>query len=236
MKRVYVSNGDPSVEEMFTKRGWIASKSLKFADLLCFTGGADISPFLYGERPLPRTSYSSNRDNTEIGLWKSVDPSFPKVGICRGAQLGNVLCGGSLWQHVDNHMIRHPVKDLSGIREAENRHAMLMVSSVHHQMCRPTKEAMILATSNRSMHKEAEGVSKTYGQMLTTRNEYEDVEAFYYDNFNFLGVQFHPEFQGVETCTKYFFDLIDFCFDFEEDDDRDTDKEVSDMPQGEIVI
>lgn len=140
MKRVLVSNSDSLIEEMFRERGWEVANSIESCDLVVFSGGADINPFIYGERPLEVTRFSTARDNMEIGLWKTLPPKFPKVGICRGAQLGNVLCGGTLWQHVDNHGSRHPIKDLTGIAKPH----LLVASSVHHQMCRLTSDASCL--------------------------------------------------------------------------------------------
>jgi gamma-glutamyl-gamma-aminobutyrate hydrolase PuuD len=215
---------------MFLNRGWAISFDLSQCDLICFTGGADVSPFLYGERPLPDTHFSSSRDNKEITLWKSKPPKFPKVGICRGAQLGNVLCGGSLWQDVNNHNVRHPAKDHSGLLTP----ALVMVSSVHHQMCRLTSDALLLASSNRALIKKSEHETKNLGMV----NGWEDPEAFFYDNFNFLGVQFHPEYTGypmAERCTNYFFMLLDLCFDFEDDDERLVNA-VQEVPRDERGI
>ncbi len=229
MPRVYISTPCSDTLDMFLAKGWTIALNPEHSDLLCFTGGADVSPFLYGERPHQTTHFSSLRDNKEIALWKSKPPKFPKIGICRGAQLGNVLCGGSLWQNVDNHEGRHPAKDLSGLMSP----GLIMVSSSHHQMCRLTPEALPLAVAKRSLFKEGERLMKSYGSF----NNWDDPEAFFYDNFNFLGVQFHPEWSGYpmhERCTDYFFQLLDLCFDFE-DDDEHIDK-VHQVPRDERGI
>src|SRR5688572_9825132 len=238
MKRVYISTFDREVGEMFLKRGWTISHAIEYCDLVCFTGGADVSPFLYGERPHKETHFSSARDNNEIQLWKKLPPQFPKVGICRGAQLGNVLCGGSLWQHVDNHQVRHPIKDLLGVAPVLNASKMMLATSSHHQMCKLTQEAKLYAVCNRSMRLESgdSGVYKQYGAQVN-RNDWEDVEAFHYDNFNFLGVQFHPEWDGAPFCTEYFFKLLEHDFDFEDDGVvEDGPVGVSKVQEGEAVL
>jgi gamma-glutamyl-gamma-aminobutyrate hydrolase PuuD len=227
MRNVYLSTADSDMIQMFLDNKWGIALKPEAADLICFTGGADVSPFLYGERPHSTTHFSAARDNKEVSLWKSLPPKTPKVGICRGAQLGNVLCGGTLWQNVDNHEGEHPARDLSGIIKP----ALMMVSSSHHQMCKLTKEALVLTVAKKSSRKEGETALKTYGDF----NNWDDPEGFFYDNFNFLGVQFHPEWQGYtmhERCTDYFFKLLDFCFDFERDDARDT-KGMQEVPRDE---
>lgn len=210
MKRVFVSSDDELVKNMFRERGFEVVKNFfDDFDVICFTGGADINPFLYGERPLPETEFSTRRDNIEIRYWKSLESSFPKVGICRGAQLGNVLCGGTLWQDVDGHQAQHPVKDYAFSTVDKPRY--VPVSSVHHQMCILTDDALLYATASRALKKQGDGHSKRYG-IQTGVNIHEDVEAFYYSNFNFLGVQFHPEYYGYKACREYFWELFDASF------------------------
>ena len=75
--------------------------------LIAFMGGTDIQPKLYGENPIAETeSPDAYRDAKEIDLYKTYE-NIPKLGICRGAQLINVLNGGSLYQDVDGHEYGH---------------------------------------------------------------------------------------------------------------------------------
>ena len=231
MRRVYITTSDSLTMNMFLDKGWSIVVTPEDADLICFTGGADVSPFLYGERPHKTTHFSAYRDNNEIGIWKKMPPKLPKVGICRGAQLGNVLCGGSLWQNVDNHHGKHAAKDLTGVIHP----SLIMLSSDHHQMCKLTSEAMIFTVAKKSFCKEGDVCVRETRNF----NNWEDPEAFFYDNFNFLGVQFHPEWDGypmAERCTNYFFQLMDLCFDFEDDDDELPAYSMSQVPTDERGI
>ncbi|HXA47534.1 MAG TPA: gamma-glutamyl-gamma-aminobutyrate hydrolase family protein, partial [Burkholderiaceae bacterium] len=65
-------------------------------DGLVLQGGADVSPESYGEQPVrPEWSGDRMRDLFEIELvWEFVIQHKPVLGICRGAQLINVACGG----------------------------------------------------------------------------------------------------------------------------------------------
>jgi len=64
-----------------------------------FTGGADVSPFMYGEKKLSVTCNDEHRDEQEKLFFERYT-KVPKVGICRGGQFLNVMNGGKMWQHV----------------------------------------------------------------------------------------------------------------------------------------
>lgn len=107
MKSVYVVGGDRSVVKMFEQAGWdvwtrhisrIGDKDYKISfDLVCFTGGEDVSPHLYGEENISSHTNEA-RDNFEIEVYEEFRGKVPMVGICRGGQLLNVLNGGKMIQ------------------------------------------------------------------------------------------------------------------------------------------
>lgn len=68
-------------------------------DAILFTGGGDIHPERYGSRPDPRAaSVDEDRDRVEMQLFREArDKGMPFLGICRGLQVINVACGGSLY-------------------------------------------------------------------------------------------------------------------------------------------
>jgi putative glutamine amidotransferase len=72
-------------------------------DGLLLTGGTDISPLYYGERPSSSLGQTEEeRDAYELELAKrALARDLPIFGICRGLQLLNVAMGGSL--HQDLH-------------------------------------------------------------------------------------------------------------------------------------
>jgi putative glutamine amidotransferase len=75
-------------------------------DGLMLTGGTDLDPALYGEKPHPQTqSFQRDRDEFEIALVRrAIERDMPVLGICRGMQVLNVAHGGSLLQHLpDSH-------------------------------------------------------------------------------------------------------------------------------------
>ena len=75
---------------------------LKDVDGLLLTGGSDVAPGRYGEpQHATVTDVDSTRDEFEIGLVAEARRRhLPIFGICRGIQLLNVACGGSLVQDI----------------------------------------------------------------------------------------------------------------------------------------
>ncbi len=69
---------------------------------LILTGGGDLDPKLYGGAT-HETLYGvdDERDATEVALASEVVSSgLPTLGICRGAQVINVVLGGTLYEHL----------------------------------------------------------------------------------------------------------------------------------------
>jgi len=71
-------------------------------DGLLLTGGDDVAPTLYGEPAHAAvTEAEPGRDDFEIALVKSArDRHLPIFAICRGIQVLNVACGGTLVQDI----------------------------------------------------------------------------------------------------------------------------------------
>ena len=75
---------------------------LDLLDGLMLAGGSDVDPASYGARPDPETRGSwPERDRFELALaHAALERDMPVLGICRGMQLLNVACGGTLVQHL----------------------------------------------------------------------------------------------------------------------------------------
>lgn len=190
----------------FLEAGYGVVTTLSEADGVVWTGGEDIWPGLYNEKPLPGT-YFTTRDKGDLAVVEAaVKKNLYLIGICRGAQLLNVVPnGGSLWQDVDNHgSCLHKTFDcVTGTWKLTN--------SVHHQSLRLTEDAELLAWAQESTKKVAEKIKwfrpppKPDGSVL---EKDKDVEAAWYPKTKSFLFQGHPEF-GHPPTTKYFFELMD---------------------------
>lgn len=120
-------------------------------DGLLLTGGADVSPTLYGQEPMePNWAGDRHRDDYEAALLKaSVERDKPVFGICRGIQLINAALGGTLLQdigtqhpdalvHRDWHrydQLGHQITLEAGswVAEQYGGATEIGVNSIHHQ-------------------------------------------------------------------------------------------------------
>jgi putative glutamine amidotransferase len=71
-------------------------------DALVLGGGADIDPDSHGAEAHPETvGANPDRDQFEIALAQAaLGRDMPLLGVCRGMQVMNVACGGTLEQHL----------------------------------------------------------------------------------------------------------------------------------------
>ena len=176
-----------------------------------FTGGHDVDPALYGEEKGPFCGpQNGDRDVLEKAVFAyALEKDLPVFGICRGIQLINALCGGTLYQDipreyeaeekVEHHM--KPPYDLPCHRveilpDTPLFHLLgrgeLAVNSYHHQA---VKE---LAPSLRPMAVSEDGLT----------------EALYMPGKRFIqAVQWHPEFcfRTDEAARKLFESFVEAC-------------------------
>jgi gamma-glutamyl-gamma-aminobutyrate hydrolase PuuD len=171
------------------------------ADVILFTGGADIAPAFYGERPGRFTYTSPARDIREKALFERALARGQKfLGICRGAQLLCAMAGGKLAQHIDNHAggfsTYHGMTTVDG--------SIYPVNSVHHQMMIPTKDDELIGWSSQKLSDEY-----LDGNNLPIKGIEVEPEIVYFPHIQGLGIQCHPEAIPMQSATmKYFHNLV----------------------------
>jgi putative glutamine amidotransferase len=79
-----------------------ADPLLDLLDGLILSGGGDLDPAIYGAEPDPQTTgVRAERDRFELVLAHgALERDLPLLGICRGMELLNVACGGTLERQV----------------------------------------------------------------------------------------------------------------------------------------
>ena len=133
-------------------------------DALLFAGGPDVDPRHYGEEPDPACNVDPcpALDRTELRLagWATAEDR-PVLAICRGAQLVNVVLGGSLYQdvavqhgdavHHDRHdvgrnVLAHPIEVEPGsVLGRATGGGTVDVNSLHHQAIRRLGEGLVVS-------------------------------------------------------------------------------------------
>ena len=166
-------------------------EELLACDGLLMPGGADIDPKYYGQTPTEKCGkIEAERDAGEWAMLEAFLPTGkPVLCICRGVQLMNVFCGGSLHQDI---------KDFQKCTHSDFKNR---ASGTHTVTLTPgTKLQQILggtACRVNSMHHQA---ADRIAPGLTVSAVSEDgiVEALEKpDHPFFLGVQWHPEHMGA---------------------------------------
>jgi gamma-glutamyl-gamma-aminobutyrate hydrolase PuuD len=206
--KVLIIDGDQNYTAMYENRGHEVVSEMDDADLIQFTGGADVSPSYYGSLTHPRTVYDIRRDVKEKDLYmmNRVHFQIPMTGICRGGQFLNVMNGGQMYQHVDNHAIggTHNTLDL---RTGET----IPVSSTHHQMMKP-----LLHPTNCEVIGGNLVPLSTFKQTVDVHGDIEevqegaDIEVVHYPNTKSLCFQPHPEYMNEDhPCQVWYFNLLE---------------------------
>ena len=180
---------------------------LEIVDGLCFSGGEDICPLIYGEDPIKEVKEIDHiRDEFEVGLFqKAAAKNIPVLGICRGSQIINVSSGGSLYQYINVQ------KDgTSGHMPNYNGAAY-----PHHkvQIKKDTLLYDILQTEeipvNSYHHQAVKNVAEGFNVAAVSKDG--TIEAIESVNHSFIiGVQWHPEilFERYPVFLKIFKALV----------------------------
>lgn len=172
----------------------------KLADQLdgfLFTGGQDIHPEEYGQKPLSFLGeFYPPRDFMEKKLFQAIMiRDKPVLGICRGLQLINTALGGTLFQDVSEEMDRE-----LNLLHRQHGHYQFPVHSVSiKEDSLLQKIVKVSQLKVNSMHHQ--GVSLLSPRLLT--NAISDdglIEAVEIPELSFgLAVQWHPEFLWQES-------------------------------------
>lgn len=161
-----------------------------------FWGGADVSPVLY-KRDVSNKCGGTDIDNdlsqAEI-MMNNIDNGIPIIGICRGAQLLNVVNGGILVQHIEGHTNPHTVSIRCDIKGYKKDITCDKVSSTHHQMMIPHESGIILGTDTKRINKGVHWDNVNDPHLYNT-----GIEVVYYPETNCLCIQPHPEWMSEDN-------------------------------------
>lgn len=172
--------------------------------ILC--GGMDIHPLYYGEEPHHRLGFvNSKEDEYQIKVARmTLNLHKPILGICRGHQLLNVVCGGTLYQDL-SEILSDTIKHNQISKRYEPYHSVNITKN--------SKLEQILGSSAlvNSIHHQC---IKELGSGLKATAYAKDgvIEAIEMPGRDFImGLQWHPEemaMHGDENMMKIFKEFI----------------------------
>lgn len=169
-------------------------KAKPYIDLLdgiIFSGGKDISPALYGEKPISAVDSNLNRDKWEIKLLElALEKGIPVLGICRGMQLINIVLRGTLYQDIveqyNKELIHLAKSDEEGLEYVQHKIKIEPDTKLSRFLC--TRELEVNSYHHQAVKELGENLQ------VSARSEGGIIEAIESENEEFLlGVQWHPE-------------------------------------------
>jgi putative glutamine amidotransferase len=164
-------------------------ESLDSLDGLLLSGGADINPTRYGHSNAGSDEVDDARDELEMRLLReALAADVPVLAICRGLQVFNVVCGGTLIQHLPST----PVHRVRPKGAESGRHP-----AAHQIWVKPnTRLAEIIGAGEHEVNSRHHQAIEVLGEGLieSARSSDDVVEAIEKHGAAFaVAVQWHPE-------------------------------------------
>jgi putative glutamine amidotransferase len=170
------------------------TQALDLIDGLLLAGGADIDPAAYGQaRHAETVDTVPERDAFEIALVRgAIARDLPVLGICRGMQLINVACGGTLMQHLPERYGHHEHRRVVGSFDGADHDVLLAAGSLAARAAGESRHG-----TKSHHHQGVERIGE--GLRVSGRSTLDELpEAIEWDGAApprrfVLGVQWHPE-------------------------------------------
>jgi putative glutamine amidotransferase len=189
---------EPSALEHYTQ----------LVDGLLFIGGDfDIDPIVYGENiNSDKIKTNKKRFNFEYELCKiALAKKLPILGICAGEQLLNVIYGGTLIQHIPDH-IETSIEHTQSIPKHIASHKIKIIKDSLLYKILKVEEIEVNSTHHQAV--------KEVGKQIKVNAVAPDgiIEGIEITDYPFaLGVQWHPEYIASKYDQLIFDYFINFC-------------------------
>ncbi|MCO5571775.1 hypothetical protein L7F22_025523 [Adiantum nelumboides] len=150
------------------------------------------------------TSFDKDKDSIELQLARRcLERNIPYLGICRGLQVLNVACGGSLYQDVEKAMLQKggvPVKHINYEDYDGHRHPITIVKDtpLHEWFKESLDEGNLELSVNSYHHQGVKRLAARFKPMAFSpcglTEAFYDPDVYNPDDGKFIvGLQFHPE-------------------------------------------
>lgn len=160
-------------------------------DGLIIPGGTHVHPSFYGQKTLcKKHKYDLSLDKMEIALVRNfMKAKKPILGICRGAQLVNVVLGGTIKADIGKKHYKWAYRKTNTVAK--------------------TRMRKLFGKSVKTLHYHHQAVKRLGRQLKVSMKDPDGtIEAFEHKTLPIIGVQFHPEknyvTKGKEAAGKKF--------------------------------
>ena len=207
MRTLVIDEEHSNYADLFTQYGEVDCISIpsipqiESYDLICYVGGNDVDPSLYGHKKNYMTHCNLALDApNELAHMVATRKNIPVVGICKGAQQVFVFNGGTLFQHVTNHCETHNAFTTDPLFKE------IQITSSHHQMMdleslNPSRYELLSWCKARSTRYEREAI-------CNTKPLDKEPEVVFFPKTKQLAVQYHPEWMSVDSPGAKYFDKL----------------------------
>lgn len=188
VQAIHHANGLPIILPLVKSKPSI-QEFVSLCDGFLFCGGDDVTPLLFGQEPelgLGKTDIAL--DLFQIRLMKTIlESGKPVLAICRGMQILNIACGGTIYQNLHNldfEPINHMQTSIS--RKDISHKVFFSEKSKLNQLLGPF-------VYTNSFHHQA--IDKLGTGLAATGHTADDIiEAIEMPSHTYvIGVQWHPE-------------------------------------------
>ena len=189
-RSVFQAGGLPIIFPMPSAEEAVLEEYLAGVDGLLFTGGEDVHPKHYGESVRAGCGeIDPDRDEFELGLAaRALERGIPTFGICRGIQLLNVACGGTLFQDLTERPGTKPEHRTKREERAQPRHGVRILPDTRLRQIIGSEELKVTSTHHQIIKDLGNGLRVN---ALGDDEVIEGIEKP--DHPFFLAVQWHPE-------------------------------------------
>lgn len=172
------------------------TRDKNLANIFWWIGGADVAPYLYGEKEGSHLYVSYPDSQYEFAMWNFCkDKPVFKIGVCKGSQNLGAFNGSKMAQH-SMHPFRHDVKTREGL-------TLNCISTHHNQVILDEKvtglkegidyELIAWAEKLSPFHLNGDDIDYNFPQ------DYKEPEITWFGKSNSFLVQSHPEGMPIDS-------------------------------------
>lgn len=174
-------------------------------DGILLAGGNDVNPRLYEQEPHPTIEdVSRKRDSTEMYLLKRAEADKkPVFAICRGAQLWNIMNGGTLHQHIPE-IFETETDHYNANKLLSKNHDVIVKRDSRLSKLLSLKPEELTISVNSYHHQAMDKLGRNLHPVAWAEDGIVEAIECDIEDWFIIGVQWHPE--SMEEANKILFD------------------------------